>query len=327
MRSHDSRRRAVLALGALGAALAAPSIRAQATWPTRPVKLMVPFPPGGGADFVARLVGKQLGELWGQPVVIDNKPGASTMIASEAVARSEPDGHTLLLAVSNHSSNPAMFSRIPYDTLKDFAPITMLGSAPMVVVTHPNVPAKTMRELVALMQSRPGKLSYGSAGNGSVGHLAGEMFKQMAKVDILHVPYKGTGPAEIDLMAGTIDMMFTGVVSAAPQIRAGKMRGISVGSRTRSSVLPELPPVHDDLPGFESAIWYGLLGPAGMPRNVVAKIHADAVRVINDPEVRQKLLGQGAEPIGSSPEEFRRHIEMEVEKFRQVVKAAGIKVE
>ena len=297
-------------------------------WPNRPVRMLVPFPPGGGADLVGRLVGHRLSELWRQPVVIENRPGASTMIAAEAVAKSPPDGYTLLLTVSNHTSNPALFSKIPYDTQKDFTPITVIGSAPMVLVVNPAVPAKTAKELLALLREKPGKFSYGSAGNGSVGHLAGELMKQIAKVDMMHVSYKGTAPAEIDLLAGTIDLMFTGIVTAAPQIKAGRMRGIAVGSATRSAVLSDLPTLDETaVPGFESSIWYGLLGPAGLPPPITAKVHADVVKVLQEPEVKAKLLSQGADAIGSSPEQFRSRIAAEITRFDRLVKAAGIKSE
>jgi tripartite-type tricarboxylate transporter receptor subunit TctC len=323
-------RRGLIIAAAAGCASMLPAITAAQAdpWPNRPVRILVPFPPGGGADFIARLFGQRLSELWRQPVVIDNKPGASTMIAAEAVAKAPPDGYTLLLTVSNHTSNPALFSKIPYDTQKDFTPITVIGSAPMVLVVNPGVPARNARELIALLREKPGKFSYGSAGNGSVGHLAGELLKQTAKVDMVHISYKGTAPAELDLMGGTIDLMFTGMVTAAPQIRAGKMRGIAVGSTTRSALLPELPTLDEaGVPGFESTIWYGLLGPAGLPAPVAAKVYADVARTLQEPEVKAKLLGQGAEPIGSSPEQFRSRIAAEITRFERLVKAAGIKSE
>lgn len=297
-------------------------------WPNRPVRMLVPFPPGGGADFVARLVGQRLSELWRQPVVIENRPGASTMIAAEAVAKSPPDGYTLLLTVSNHTSNPALFSKMSYDTQKDFTPITVIGSAPMVLVVNPALPAKTAKELLALLREQPGKLNYASAGNGSVGHLAGELMKQMAKVDMVHVSYKGTAPAELDLIGGSINLMFTGMVTAVPQIKAGKMRGIAVGSSTRSASLPDLPTLNEAaVPGFESSIWYGLLGPAGLPPSVTAKVYTDVVKVLQEPEVKARLLSQGADAIGSSPEQFRSQIATEITRFDRLIKAAGIKSE
>jgi tripartite-type tricarboxylate transporter receptor subunit TctC len=290
--------------------------------------MLVPFPPGGGADFVARLVGQRLSELWRQPVVIENRPGASTMIAAEAVAKSTPDGYTLLLTVSNHTSNPALFSKIPYDTQKDFTPITVIGSAPMVLVVNPSIPSKTAKELLALLREQPGKFNYASAGNGSVGHLAGEMMKQMAKVDMVHVSYKGTAPAELDLIGGTINLMFTGMVTAVPQIKAGRMRGIAVGSATRTVGLPDLPTLDEaGVSGFESSIWYGLLGPAGMPASITAKVYADVVKVLQEPEVKARLLSQGADAIGSSPEQFRSQIAAEITRFDRLIKAAGIKSE
>ena len=323
-----NRRRSVAATVACAALLPVLAAAQADSWPTRPVRMLVPFPPGGGADFVARLFGQRLSELWRQPVIIENRPGASTMIAAEAVAKSPPDGHTLLLTVSNHTSNPALFNKIPYDTQKDFTPITVIGSAPMVLVVNPSVPAKTPKELLALLRERPGKLSYSSAGNGSVGHLAGELMKQMAQVDMVHVSYKGTAPAELDLIGGTIDLMFTGMVTAAPQIKAGRMRGIAVGSTIRSAALPDLPTLDEAaLPGFESSIWYGLLGPAGLPPSITAKVHGDVVRVLQEPEVKAQLLSQGADAIGSSPEQFRARIAAEITRYARLVKAAGIRSE
>lgn len=310
-------------------ALAATPLAAQPSgWPARPVHILVPFPPGGGTDLVGRLIGDRLTALWGQPVVIENRPGASTMIASEAVARAAPNGETLLLTVSNHTSNPALFSRIPYDTEKDFTPITMIGRAAMVLVVKPSLPAQSLEELLALMRAQPGRLSYGSAGNGSVGHLAGELLKQMAGVDMVHVSYRGTAPAESDLVAGTIDLMFTGMLTAAPQIRTGGMRGIAVGSTNRSAVLPELPTLDEaGVRGFESSIWYGLLGPAGMPHEPVARIHQDVARVLQEPDTSAKLLSQGVEAVGSSPEQFRHQIAAEIKKFSKLARAAGVKSE
>ena len=326
------RRRVMAAAGAsaLGSLASMPLLcNAQsASWPARTVKMLVPFPPGGGADFIGRLIGQGLTELWGQTVVIENRPGASTMIAHEAVAKAAPDGYTLVLAVSNHTSNPALFAKIPYDTVKDFTPITVVGSAPMVLVVNPRLPVKNLAELLALLRERPGKLSYASAGNGSVGHLGGELLKQMTGTDMVHVSYKGTGPAELDLLAGHVDLMFTGMVTAAPQIKAGKMRGIAVGSQTRSSALADLPSVEEaGVAGFESSIWYGILGPAALPRDVVTKIQVDVGRVLQSAEVRAKLLSQGADAIASTPEQFARRIDAEIAKWSKLVKAAGIKSE
>lgn len=328
MATTSTRRRFIGASLAFAAMLPSFALAQSDAWPLRPVRLVVPFPPGGGADSIGRLLGQRLSQMWGQPVVIDNKPGGGTMIGSDAVAKSSPDGYTLLMAVSSHTSNPALFARVPYDTVKDFAPITLVGSAPMVLVVNPKVPANNLKELVALMRERPGKLNYSSAGNGSVGHLGGELLKQMAKVDMLHVAYKGTAPAEMDLMAGTVDLMFTGMVTAAPQIKAGHMRGIAVGSTTRSAVLPDLPTIEEaGVPGFESSIWYGLLGPAGLPRPIVEKIQLDVAKVLHEPEIKAKLLSQGVDAIGSSPEQFRNRIAAEIPKFEKLVKAAGIKSE
>lgn len=297
-------------------------------FPDKPVRLVVPYPVGGATDGSARILAERLSQAWGQPVIVENRPGASTMIASEAVARASPDGCTLLLAVSNHASNPALFDRVPYDTRKDFTPISMVGSAPLVLVVSPKLPVNSTAELLALMRQQPGKLSYGSAGNGSVGHLAGEMFKRMAGVDMVHVPYKGTAPAETDLMAGVLDLMFTGMVTAVPQVNAGRMRGIAVGGLVRSKVLPALPTLDEaGVTGFQAGIWYGVLGPAALPGEIVARIHQDVVTVLKDADVRARLLSQGAESIGNAPEAFRRQIDEEITVVERLVKAAGIRSE
>jgi tripartite-type tricarboxylate transporter receptor subunit TctC len=328
--AHDGRRRAWLRAGAAAAAGVgfAPGGARGADWPARPVRMVVGFPPGGGADAVARMLAERFAELWGQSVVVDNRPGASTMIASEAVARAAPDGHTLLLAVSNHTSNPALFAKVPYDTRADFTPISVVASAPLLLVVNPKVPASSLRELLTLARASPGKLSYASAGNGSVGHLAGELLKQQAGVDMVHVSYKGTGPAEVDLMAGTFDLMFTGMVTAVPQVKAGRMRPIAIGSLRRSQALPEVPTVEEaGVAGFEAGIWYGLLGPGGLPAAIVERIHRDVVRTVQDPAVRTRLTNQGAEAIAGSPAEFRRQIDAEIARNDRLVKSAGIKSE
>ncbi len=321
-------RRGVLAMAAaLGASVT--SARAQpADWPARPVRILVGFPPGGGADAVARVTAKQLADNWGQPVLVENKPGASTMIASEIVARAAPDGHTLTLAVTNHSSNPALFRRVPYDTRRDFTPIIMIASAPAILVVSPKVPAKSLQELLDLMRRQPGKLTYGSAGNGSIGHFAGELLKQKTGLNMVHVAYKGTAPAETDLMGGFIDLMFTGAVTALPQIKAGRMRALAVGSRKRLAALPDVPTVEEaGVSGFESGIWYGLLGPAGMPGDITDRINRDVVKALEEAEVRSRLVALGAVPVGGTPTEFGRQIDAEITTFEALVKAAGMSVE
>lgn len=329
MTQHDGRRTWLRAGAAGAAALGLAPLGARgADWPVKPVRLLVGFPPGGGADAVARMLAERFAELWGQSVVVDNRPGASTMIASEAVARAAPDGHTLLLAVSNHTSNPALFAKVPYDTRGDFTPISVVASAPLLLVVNPKVPAASLRELLAIARGSPGKLSYASAGNGSVGHFAGELLKQQAGVDMVHVSYKGTGPAEVDLMAGTVDLMFTGMVTAVPQVKAGRMRPIAVGSARRSSALPDVPTVDEaGVAGFEAGIWYGLLGPAGLPAGVVERIHRDVARTVQDPAVRARLTGLGAEAIAGTPAEFRRQIDAEIARNDRLVKSAGIRSE
>ncbi len=320
-------KRLVSGLCGVALSVAASALHAQ-SYPSSAVRMIVPFPPGGGTDYTARLVGQKLSELWRQPVVIENRPGASTIIASDLVAKSAPDGYTLIMGSVNHTINPSLIAKLPYDTLHDFSPITVCVTSAYVLVVHPSLPARSVRELIALAAARPGEINYSSSGSSGPQHLAGELFKMMAKVDIVHVPYKGGGPAVTALVGGHVQMQFSTPVSALPHLESGRLRALAVTSLTRSEALPQLPTIAEAaLPGYEAVTWWGLLGPAGLPPEVIAKVHEDVVKVLAMPDTREKLARQGVSPAGTSPEEFAAMIRRDIEKLGKVVKAANVKLD
>ena len=298
------------------------------SFPAKPVRLIVPFPPGGGTDVVSRMLGQKLTEMWGQQLIIDNRPGASMMIGHELGTKAPPDGYTLVMSSNNHTINPSVYKTIPYDTVKDFAPVTLVGTSPLVLVVHPSLPVRTTKELIALAKSKKGELTYASSGSGGPLHMAGELFKLRAGIDMTHVPYKGSGPAETDLVGGHVQVLFAGPVSASGHIKAGKMKPLAVTSLKRSRTFPNLPTVSEEaLPGYEAGIWWGLLAPAATPREVINKLNADFVKVLQMPDTQQKLLSQGGEPVGSTPEQFQKMIVTEIAQWAKVVKAANIKAD
>lgn len=298
-------------------------------FPGRPVRLVVPFPPAGVTDRIARLAGQKLGELWRQPVVIDNRPGASGIIAAELVAKAAPDGYTLLFGhIGTHAINASLFGKLPYHPVRDFAPVSLLATVPNLLLMHPSVPANSVSELIALAKSRPGTLAYASPGSGTSGHMAGELFKSLAGVDIVHIPYKGAGAALQDVLSGQVSMMFDTVASSLPQARAGKLKGLAVTSASRVPIAPEIPTVAESgVPQFEIAPWFGVLAPAGTPSPVVAKLSADLRRVVESEEVSKPLSAQGVTLIGSSPQEFAAHIEREIPRWARIVKASGARAD
>ena len=311
------KRRVVLALAALAWALPLQAV-AQA-FPSRPVHIIVPFPPGGGADALARLMQPSLSALWGQPVIVENRPGASGQIGAEHVASSAPDGHTIMM-----SSTASLTEK----NVHRFAPVTLVSASPYVIAAHPSVPAANVRELIEHARRNPGKLSYGSSGVGAASHLSAELFKSLAKVDFLHVPYKGTGQAVTDLLSGQIQLMFAPAQTVMQHVQAGRLKAFAVTSAKRSTTLPELPTAaQSGLPGYEAIGWFGLLVPAGTPAAVVAKISTDANRVMADPEIRRKMVAVGAEPSGNSPEEFGRFIRDDQAKWSRLMAERGIKPE
>src|SRR5258706_598323 len=290
---------------ALAGFVAAFAAGAFAQYPAKPIRLIVPFAAGGGNDNVARLVGRRLADSLGQPVGIDNRPGAGGVLGAELAAKSAPDGYTLFLGgVGSHAINPNLHERLPYDPVRDFSPIVLLASAPLILVVHPSVPAGSIREFIALARSKPGQFNYASNGNGSSSHLAAVMFDAMAGVAMVHVPYKGLSPALPDLLSGRVQLMFSSVVAILPHIKSGKLRGLALTGNRRLPSMPDLPTIAESgLPGYEASSWYGVLAPAGTPREIVARLNAELLKALAQPEGRTSLLAEGAEPIGGTPEE------------------------
>jgi tripartite-type tricarboxylate transporter receptor subunit TctC len=298
-------------------------------YPSKPIRFVVPYPAGGPLDTVARLLGQKVSESVKQPVIVDNKPGAGGNIGADAVAKSAPDGYTILMgAVATHAINPTLYASIPYDPIRDFQPITQVASTPNVLIVNNSVPASSVREFIAYAKAHPGKLNFGSGSTGSAGHLAGELFKAMAGVDMTHVPYKGAAPAMQDLIAGQVQLMFDNFASANTQVKAGKVKALAVTTARRSPLAPDLPTIAESgLPGFDINTWFGIFAPAGTPKEIVEKLHAEFVRALAAPDVHGKMVNLGAEPVGNRPEEFAAYIKSEAEKYARVIKASGAKVD
>ena len=311
------------------ALLAFASLARADDYPSRPIRFVVPYPAGGPLDTVARLLGQKVSESMKQPVIVDNRPGAGGNIGADFVAKAAPDGYTILMgAVATHAINPTLYSHIPYDPVADFMPVTQVASTPNVLVVNPSLPSKNVREFIAYAKANPGKLNFGSGSTGSAGHLAGELFKTMAGVDMTHVPYKGAGPAMQDLVAGQIQLMFDNLASSLGQIRAGKVRALAVTTAKRTSLAPDLPTIAESgLPGFDINTWFGVFVPAKTPQPIVDRLHAEFTRALAMPDVRQKMVDLGAEPVGSTPAEFAAYIRSEKDKYARVIKASGAKVD
>lgn len=320
-------RRHTLALSAAAAVLVGSRV-ARADYPERPIKYVVPYPPGGFNDTLGRIITQKIQEAWGQAAVVENRPGGGTLIGTDAVAKAPPDGYTLLGVAFPFGANPSLYRNLPYDTAKDFTPIVFAGQTPNLLVVRPSLPIQTVTDLIATAKATPGKLSYGSTGTGSSNHLSMELFKSMAKVDIVHVPYKGSAPMTTDLLGGHIDVAFDNVPNVLPHVRAGKMRALAISSAKRSRFAPEVPTVAEaGVPGYEVDVWFGVVGPAGMPREVVAKLNAEINRMLETADVKQKFADQGVDPVGGPPEKFADHIKGQIAKWAAVVKEAGIKPE
>ena len=296
-------------------------------YPAKPIRFIVGFTPGGTSDVVARLLSAKLAETWTQPLVVDNRPGAGGNLAVEIVARSAPDGYTLLCASSSFSIIPSLNRELSYNPLKDFAPVTLMTSAPYLLVLHPAVPAQSVKELIALAKAQPGKLNYASAGAGSTLHLAGELFKSLAGVDIVHVPYKGA-IGITDLIAGAVQLSFAGVPQTLPHVKAGRLKALAVTTARRATVVPELPTIAEaGVPGYDVDPWYGVIAPAGAPRAIIEQLNTAFARALNAPDVKEKFMLQGLEPRASTPAEFSSLVEKEIAKWSKVVRDAGIKAE
>lgn len=316
------------AIGVLSAGLlvSANGVLAQ-SFPTKPVRIVVPLAPGGSTDVLARMVAAKLSELWGQSVLVDNRAGAGTMIGAELVARSVPDGYTLLMVTSAFAVNFSLQEKVPY-RFSDFVALSNVGQTPNVLAVHPSVPAKSVKELIALLRARPGEMTYSSGGVGGSTHLAGELFKLLAKVDMVHVPYKGGGPAVTDLVSGQVTMTFGNLTTVLPFAKTGRLRALAVTSPRRSPLLPDMPTMAESgVPGFEAATWNGLIAPAATPKDIAAKLNADIVKVLSMLDTREKLAAVGLEPIGDSSAAFSTHISNEIARWTKVVKAAGLKAQ
>jgi tripartite-type tricarboxylate transporter receptor subunit TctC len=308
------------------AALATPSVHAQ--YPERPIRILIPFTPGGGTDILARMLGQKFSEAWGQQVVADNRPGGNGVIAAELTAKANPDGHTLLMVAIGHAINPSLRKSLPYDTLKDFTPISLTAMLPLMVAVHPSVKANTLQELIALAKSPDEPITYASGGIGSSQHLAAELINYMAKVKMTHVPYKGGNQGLLDVVAGQVDMMASTILTVAPHARAGRLRALAITTAKRSQAWPDLPTVAEaGIPGYQSIAWYGLVAPANVPPSVLQKISTEAMKAAKSPDVQNALTRQGAEPVGSTPAEFSAFIMSEMTKYAQVVKQAGVSAE
>lgn len=311
----------------LGGMLALASVPAAAQqYPIRPIRFIVPFPPGGGNDIVGRIVAQKLADALGQSVVVDNRGGAGGTIGTDLTAKSPPDGHTMLINNISLAVNATLFTKLPYDTLRDLAPVTMVGRQPNILVVHPSVPVKSVRELLALAKAKPRQINYGSGGVGTASHLATELLKLMTQVDMVHVPYKGLGPALTDLMGGQIQLIISTMASALPQVKAGKLRPLAVTTAKRSSFFPEVPTLDEaGVAGYEFNTWYGLLVPAGTPKPIIVRLNQEMASILNSVVVKEQFTPQGLEAAPTSPEAFGAYLKSEVEKWRKIVKASGAK--
>jgi tripartite-type tricarboxylate transporter receptor subunit TctC len=304
--------------------LASAGVRAQAGYPSRPVRIVVPSPPSGGTDIIGRVLAQHFSKALGQQFVVENRAGAGNMIGIEAVARAAPDGYTLLMVPSTLALNSVLYKKVPYDPIRDFAPVTLAATAPNILIVNTALPAKSLAELIALAKQKPGALSYGTPGVGTSPHMAMELLKSMAGIDVQHVPYKGTAPALTDVMSGQIAAMFANALTARPQIDSGRVRALAVSGPKRIEALPGVPPVAETVPGYEAMQWYGLVAPAGTPPAIIARLNAEALKALRSGEMKERLALDGAEPVGSTPAEFGALIRSELEKWSRVARSANI---
>lgn len=324
-------RYAISLMMALSAAACAggfpPPAQAAEAYPQRAVRLIIPYPPGGAGDIVGRMLASSLAEAFGQQVVVDNRGGGGQIIATQIAASAQPDGHTLFLSSATHAINPALRKNLPYDTLKAFAPITLVAQSPLVFVAHPSLGVSSIRELITAAKAKPGRINYASSGPGTGGHMSVELLKSMTGIDMVHIPYKGAGPALIDLVAGQVQLMCTSPLPAMPHVKAGRLKALALTSLRRSAAFPDLPVVAETIPGYQSTLWYALLAPAGTPRHVIDRIHADTVKALRSPQLKQKLLAFGADPVGGSPQELQSFLVEEIERWTKLVKQAKISLD
>jgi tripartite-type tricarboxylate transporter receptor subunit TctC len=320
--------RNLIALLALPISGVFPGISPAAEYPERPIRLVVPYAPGGNADIMGRTVAQPLGQNLGQQVVIDNRPGANSIIGTELVARAVADGYTILIVASSHATNPSMVKQLPYDTVRDLAPVSLVGSTPLILVAHPALPVASLKEFLAFARSRPGQLNFGSSGNGSPANLAGALLDIMGGIRLVHVPYRGTAQATTDVMAGHVQLAFPSMTSVLPHVRTGKLRALGITALKRSPLAPELQTVSEaGVTGYQASIWNGILAPAATPKSIVAKLNGEIVRVLNSSETRERFAGIGADIGGGSPEEFKAFIESEMKKWSRIIRESEIRVD
>jgi tripartite-type tricarboxylate transporter receptor subunit TctC len=309
----------------ISALAAAPAASAQ-QYPTGPLRIVVPFTPGGGTDILARLIAQKLNESWGQPVVVDNRPGASGTVGTAFVAKAAGDGHTLLIVPAGYAGNPGLYKKLPYDHTRDLAPVSRLASGPLTLVVHPSLPAKSVKELIALAKSRPGEINFGSSGAGTLPHLSAELFNSMSGIRMVHIPYKGAGAAVMDVMAGRVPVYFMNILQSVSLIKAGKLRALGVTTPERTPIAPDIPAIAEaGLKGFDMTNWYGMLVPAATQREVIARLGAEVTRILRLPELKNRLADDGMTVDASTPEQFAEFLARETAKFTRVIEAAGIK--
>ena len=301
---------------------------AQESYPTRPIRLVVPYPAGGGGDLLARPLAQKLSASLGQQVIVENRGGAGGNIGMELVAKSPPDGYTLVMGLTaQYAINPSLYAKLPYDPVKDFAPVSPLVRNPYVLSVHPSMPVTSVKALIALAKARPGQLAYSSSGNGSGGHLCGEMLKTLARINVLHVPYKGAAPAMTDLIAGQVQFSFLAWRSSGPHVKGGRLRALGVSTLKRSPALPDIPALSETLPGYDLPVWYGVAAPAGTPRQIVVRLNAEIQRALANPDSQRRMQAEAAEPIIATPEQFGDYIKSEIVKYAKVVKESGAKID
>ncbi len=316
-----------LLLTSAAAFASAPAFAQDAAYPSKPIRLIVPFAPGGGLDISTRLIGQKLTEKWGQNVVVDARPGAATIVGTEIASKAVPDGYTLLMITTTFAINPGLYAKLPYDPIRDFTPVTQLNSQPNVIVVTPSFAARSVKDLITLAKAKPGELTFATPGAGSAPHLSAEMFERAAGISMIHVPYKGIPPAVTDVIGGRVTMLFTTTISAAPHIKSGKLRAIALTSAKRQPSMPDVPTVSETLPGYRAEAFQGMVAPAGVPKAVVDKLGAEVARIVKLPDVAERFRLDGAEPVGSTPREFAAFLKAETQKWTKVIKDAGIKPE
>ncbi|MCE9640079.1 MAG: tripartite tricarboxylate transporter substrate binding protein [Betaproteobacteria bacterium] len=297
-------------------------------YPSKPIRFIIPLAPGGGGDILARSIAQKLNEKWGQPVIVDNRPGGGGVIGTEVVAKAPPDGYTILMIATNHTVNPSLIPKLPYDAIADFAPVTQLTASPNILVLHPSLPATSLKELITLARQRPGQLNYSSAGNGTAGHLAAELMKMMAKIDVVHVPYKAAPQALSDLVSGQIQLQFSNLMTALPHVKSGRLRGIAVTTMQRSPAIPELPTMDQaGLRGYRVDQTYGVVAPGRTPAPIVAKLNGEIVSILKSPDIGQRMSAEGAMLVGNTPQEYLDYLKAELQKWTRVVKEVGIRLD